>query len=538
MTQATTGLGGGELPRATSENADVATGEHVGGQYVTCFVDDECFAFPMEAVQEIIRLPETISVPLGPPSLKGLANLRGTVLPVVDLSLLLGFPGLAPTDATRVVVADCASPVGLVVDRVERVINVEPYRIEPPAEGAATIESDLLAGVIRASEEGGSLIQLLDARALVAKEFDAFGPEDDGTLPSTSTSGRPAEPGGSTGTASDGPQLVTFELDAEEYGFEISEVREIVRVPDDISRVPGTGEHVLGLVDLRGGVLPLVSLRRLFGLADVPLEEHNRILVLGLAGDSGRGATVGMVVDRIQEVLQVPLGALAPVPALFERQGVEGVQALCRLEGGRRLISLLSVKALFEHPAVQEAAEAHGHGEDMVATMKRYATCPSGEGDEIQLVVFQLAGQEYGVGVERVQEIIWVPDEMSRVPKTPEFVEGVLNLRGTVLPVVDMRARFGIERMDRDERQRILVLNIDGCRTGFIVDAMSEVLRVPGRAVEAAPRLCEAQARVMGRVVNLKEQGRIIQVLDASELLQAGEKETLVMAISGEAGAM
>ncbi|NOY45850.1 MAG: chemotaxis protein CheW [Deltaproteobacteria bacterium] len=456
----------------------------------------------------------------------------GTVLPVVDLRSLLGLPGAEPTDATRVVVVDCSRPVGLVVDRVERVLNVEAEKVEPATDVSMTVDSELLAGVIR-SEEGGTLIQLLDGRALVGREFESFrGSCDDGLRPARGASARPA--GAAEEAEAEGRQLVSFEVDAEEYAFDIGEVQEIVRVPDEISRVPRAGEHVLGIIDLRGRVLPLVSLRRLFGLADAPLEEHNRILVVSLA-EGDRQVTAGMVVDRVHEVFQVYADSLDEVPELLASQGVDGVQAVCRLEGGRRLVSLLSAEALFQHPAVREAVETHG--ENAMRTEGRGSVSRAGEDEELQFVVFQLAGQEYGVGIEWVQEIIWVPDELSRVPKTPEFIEGMVNLRGTVLPVVDMRARFGLERMERNDRQRILVLNLDGTRTGFVVDAMSEVLRVPARAVEDAPRLSEDQARIMGRVVNLKEQGRMIQVLEARELLGADEREAVALAVSDEAGA-
>jgi purine-binding chemotaxis protein CheW len=142
--------------------------------------------------------------------------------------------------------------------------------------------------------------------------------------------------------------------------------------------------------------------------------------------------------------------------------------------------------------------------------------------EDDKLVVFQLAGQEFGVMVEAVQEIIRVPGEMSRVPKTEAFIEGMVNLRGAVLPVLDLRARFGLERTERNDRQRILVFNQAGTCTGFIVDSVSEVLRLGKSVLEDAPRLSDEQARIMGRVANLKDQKRMIQILDAKELVGAG----------------
>jgi purine-binding chemotaxis protein CheW len=187
---------------------------------------------------------------------------------------------------------------------------------------------------------------------------------------------------------------------------------------------------------------------------------------------------------------------------------------------------VLSSKALFSHHVVQAAVETSKkeEGHEM-ATQKEQDDVD----DDDKLVVFQLAGQEYGVMVASVQEIIRVPSEMSRVPKTEAFIEGMVNLRGSVLPVLDMRARFGMDRADRNDRQRILVFNQAGVCTGFIVDSVSEVLRLGTSVLEDAPRLSDEQARIMGRVANLKDQKRMIQILDAKELVTREEHERIAV---------
>jgi purine-binding chemotaxis protein CheW len=137
--------------------------------------------------------------------------------------------------------------------------------------------------------------------------------------------------------------------------------------------------------------------------------------------------------------------------------------------------------------------------------------------------VFQLAGEEYGVPIEAVQEIVRVPEGLTRVPKVPAFMEGVVNLRGMVLPVVDQRRRFALEEAERNDRQRIMVLMIEGTRTGFIVDQVLEVLKIPRTTIEPAPTLSDAQARLIRRVANLERQKRMILLIDPAALLGAGE---------------
>lgn len=126
-----------------------------------------------------------------------------------------------------------------------------------------------------------------------------------------------------------------------------------------------------------------------------------------------------------------------------------------------------------------------------------------------------------------MQEIVRVPDQLAHVPKAPEFIEGVINLRGAVLPVVDQRRRFGLPSQDCNDRQRIMVFTINGVRTGFIVDSVTEVLKIPRQAIEDAPNLSEETAKLIRRVANLQRQKRMILLLDVDQLLEGGEVTAL-----------
>jgi purine-binding chemotaxis protein CheW len=325
-------------------------------------------------------------------------------------------------------------------------------------------------------------------------------------------------------------QIVSFVVDEQEYAFPIADIEEIVRVPEQVSRVPRADRNVIGIMNLRDRLLPLVSMRRIFGLPEATESDSERILVVALPAEgNGRRQSVGIVVDQVREVLRVERSAREAMPALLNRGREEQIDSICRLDDGKRLVSVLSSGTMFRHQVVESALDAASESarKDGVGLIKDES---KGEGkseeEENRLVVFNLATQEYGVMVEMIQEIIRVPEEMSRVPKTSEHIEGMVNLRGSVLPVLDMRARFGMPRLERNDRQRILVLNQAGVCTGFIVDSVSEVLRLPHGVVETAPHLSDEQTRIMGKVANLKERKRMIQILEASELVTTVEQGT------------
>jgi purine-binding chemotaxis protein CheW len=103
----------------------------------------------------------------------------------------------------------------------------------------------------------------------------------------------------------------------------------------------------------------------------------------------------------------------------------------------------------------------------------------------------------------------------------------VVNLRGAVLPVVDQRTRFDLDDIERNDRQRIMVFTINGVRTGFIVDSVSEVLKIPSSAIGPTPALSEEQARIISRVANLERQKRMILLIDVDHLLEPHEIHTL-----------
>ncbi|KXS44313.1 MAG: CheW protein [Methanolobus sp. T82-4] len=112
--------------------------------------------------------------------------------------------------------------------------------------------------------------------------------------------------------------------------------------------------------------------------------------------------------------------------------------------------------------------------------------------DLLQLVIFQLGGEEFGVEIVKVQEIIRMP-EITQIPQSPDFVEGVINLRGNVIVVVNLEKRFNLNLKDADDNSRVIVVEIGNNVVGMIVDSVNEVLRIPKSSVEPAPDLVLSQ---------------------------------------------
>ena len=159
------------------------------------------------------------------------------------------------------------------------------------------------------------------------------------------------------------------------------------------------------------------------------------------------------------------------------------------------------------------------------------ATAGQDMADE-QFIVFRLGAQDYGLPIAAVKEITKVPEQIARMPKAPAFIDGVMNLRGTVLPIMDLRRRLDLPSDAAGGGRRILVVAAGAAHAGFVVDAVSEVLKVRADDIQPAPELSKEQMRLIGRVVNLE--ARMILLIEPAQLLTEGEASAVAALAQAE----
>ncbi len=143
----------------------------------------------------------------------------------------------------------------------------------------------------------------------------------------------------------------------------------------------------------------------------------------------------------------------------------------------------------------------------------------------MQVVSFALGSEEYGVDIAQVQEINRMVT-ITHVPRAPHFMEGVINLRGQLIPIIDLRTRFGMPRTEHTKNTRIVVTEIGSKRVGMVVDSVSEVLRIPTEQIEDAPDMIAGVETEYIRGVG-KMGDRLIIMLDLGRVISGSEKRDL-----------
>jgi chemotaxis signal transduction protein len=614
------------------ETAQVTRALKDESQLVTFLLKDEEFGFDIMSVQEIIRLPKMAKVPRTPAYVDGIANLRGVVLPVIDMRTRFGMDRAQETDRTRVLVVDIEGvKTGLRVDRVKQVTSVLRSEIEPPPAAIRGSGADYLEGVVKL-DKGQRIVMALNAarvceigvtrKAALAGEGEVYRGVDEGDAAARLNGG-----------ASEVMKMVTFRIAKEEFAFQVEHVREILRVQTP-NQVPDVPDYVLGVLTVRGRILPVIDLRRLLqqrSLAEEfadscrPLREEyerwigqvgksfaegshakvdatvteqlrkwlaesnssSQILMETLAKARGQnertikqlqvrekheqrgdhdaarasaedvlagaaqtvaalrrfeqfiaqniqedqriivvdsdGFVLGLVVDHVHEVLNVPKKLVEAPPRITSSGGME-LSGVAKLDDGSRLIMLLDVANLMKDQKLLEAQkstpEAASEKPGEASKTGAFAQPMS----EVQLVTFVLGAEEYGVPISQIQEIDRLA-KITKVPKAPPFIEGITNLRGEVIPVLDTRKRFDLEVKAPDDRTRIIIVDLGGVKTGLVVDSVREVLNLARKDIAPPPEAISSgvDQRYISGIGKVDSGKRMIVLLDVEKILSRQE---------------
>src|SRR5271166_1258345 len=442
------------------DTLQTSTGLKEESQLVTFLLKDEEFGFDIMSVQEIIRLPKMAKVPRTPAYVDGIANLRGVILPVIDMRTRFGMERAEETDRTRVLVVDIDGvKTGLRVDRVKQVTRVLRSEIEAPPAAIRGTSSDYLEGVVKL-DKGQRIVMALNA-AHVCEIGISNKTASTGSASDSQTAGRASVQEESRDKSKNADaevqKMVTFRIAKEEFAFHMEHVREILRVQTP-NQVPDVPDYVLGVLTVRGQILPVIDLRRLLqqrSLADEfadscrPLrEEYERWIDQTEKVFAGGSQT--KVDGSVTEHLRKWLAETNSSSQLL-------MEALAKARGlNEKVIKQLHGRTKHEEQGDREAV--HASGEEVIS-----------------------GGREAMAALRRFEEQI---------------------------------------AQNIQEDQRIIVVDAEGFVLGLVVDHVHEVLNVPKNLVEPPPHITSSGGMELSGVAKLDDGSRLIMLLDVASLMK------------------
>jgi purine-binding chemotaxis protein CheW len=468
----------------------------MGVQVLTFRVGDSELAAPVEDVRQVFRDVRITRVPQAPNSLAGVASLRGVLAPVVSVARLLGQTESAPAATARVILLGARDPVAILVDEVGALDRLDWDEADGPD------------GLGRLYLRDQDAVRTIDLAALLRR---AFRPTERAVAASASAQApAAAEP------AAPEVALLAFELAGQAYALPLAAVDEVLAAPKALAALPHTDAAMAGVMAVRDALVPVVSLRTLLGLETEGPLTGGRIIVARIGA-----SRVGLRVDVLRAIVRTHPDRIDATPSMLNRGAGEArIDAICRLPDGGGLVSILSPDQLFRAETYAQIL-ADGRQTENAMDTSRDAEA------RVKILVFRLGEESYGLPISDVDEVLRLPPVLTRVPKAPAFVLGVMPLRGRLLPVIDQHQRFGVAGAPPAAGRRVIVTTVGDRQAGFVVDAVSEILDLPSDQLAPTSTLTAEAGQVFDRMANLEIDGRIILVVDPQALLDRAERDLL-----------
>lgn len=453
--------------------------------YGSFFLEGTELALPVDVIQEVVVFPARVtSIPLAPAFLAGVFNLRGAIIPIIDLRSILGMPETVARETQKIAIVDFAGTrVGLVFDATGEMLRVQAsdrhpfhYADDNPSHVAHRAARHVVKGALKLNG-GERIVQILDPAELMQIE----------QVPQILDKQRA---GGSTRrlAMTQRRQCVSFRLGEAALAFEIAAIHEIIRVPA-IQESVLKSEICVGMFNLRGDVMPLVDFGALLGMTRrveareaTGMDDERRIVVMRIGEES-----VGLLVDCVDSIVGFTSEQLLPIPSVGARRS--GTFASCISREGHDDIVLLAHASLLTHSELNALTQGHSR---LYAHADGHSAKQHQRGERSVYITFKLDSM-MAMPITGLREIIRYTDEFMRPPGLPDAVRGILNLRRRLVTIVDLRALYALAPREMsasaDASAKILIVERGEDAYGLIVDSVENIANVYASDKMAVPSI-------------------------------------------------
>ncbi len=425
------------------------------------------FAIPVGQVQEVVNAPaDYTKVPLAPIYLKGLFNLRGNIIPVLDLKKLLDPQDDSTHSHLKIAVIELKGAcVGLLFDSTGEVFK---YRDDEKSDFNSTNNESIISGVFK-KDSGKRIVQILD----VAKLFKLRNiPETSSRAQHTNLDKRGVR-----------KQSISFRVGPAQCALLISEIQEIIR-PEEINCSALSSGHCIGSIDLRGTTVPIINFASLLNYRNTTDERYNegdqRVIVMKLEKE-----LFGLLVDTVDSIISFFDDEMLKFPMLDQHKAEMFLGCIVTHEKDEVL--LLSHQNIFTNKEVEEITK--GHSRIYQKNELTHAQFKSKGGSRNTYVTFKIE-QSYAVAIHEIKEIINYPQQLLHPPGVKKHISGVLNLRGDLVSIIDARSLYHCESIPAPQTlQKIIVFKKDDLHYGLIVDSVESIVSIAENDKIKLPRI-------------------------------------------------
>ncbi|MGK0289457.1 MAG: purine-binding chemotaxis protein CheW [bacterium] len=481
-------------------------------QNISFHVGHELFGVDIQCVEEIILLPKITAIPRTPNYFIGITNLRGEVISVIDMRIRFGIPidedEIGATQRVIVIQAQ-GMKLGMLVDKVTSIVTMSTDQVKKSPPLMSYEKQKYIYGSYKINDD--SILLLLNHEEIISS--DDFLLELDLDQQTNLTAIDESQ--------SQDIEIVKelhvlgFSIGLEFYALEGLLIEEIIEMPK-VTVVPEMESFVEGIFHLREQVIPIIRLADRLGLEQEVIENTSPVIIIRISG-----IKVGLIVEEITEVFSIRENEVELPPSNISKSEAEQLKGIIKMDVGTRtrVVMLLNkdnflteeenelLKSLDEHVGNENE-------EDALVDTER----------EVPLLLFRVNQERYAIPVPQSNEIIPIR-EIVPVPKSPPFIQGVINLRGDVISIVDLPKLIDGKSNPSTSKSKILVVKPDEEVAGLIVDDLIGIKRMKLSIFEEPSELISQQGNVFIQGIGKESSaaGDIIILMDLKKTLKQAE---------------
>ena len=440
----------------------------------------ESFGISTQDIDQIFRVPDIMPLPLRPLEVRGLSVLGGNISTVMDVNTLLGIGEVdAQSDKSRLLsLTNEYSVNSLLVSDVYNTVNINETNIE-------YIDRDDDA-VIAIYKHDGLIVQILSLELLFAKiqkiQIDAKKINE-------------AKVKEKTVVEEESKRFLIFRMDKERFSIDIEFLQEIILADIEFTEIAGSRKEIVGLITLRDDLITVIDLRTYYGFKK-SVSDKNRILIATV-----NSKTIGLLVDEIVDIKNFLNKNIEYMGDEFDKTKISGV-----LHSDNSLISFLDDTVICE---LMKSNEAY------IDTKEKITEAQVSDENSVEVIIFKLDVREYAFEVDKVAEIIDFV-QPTGVAMTDNQIDGVINIRGQIVPIVSLFTILNIEKKVIDDA-KIIVTEIDNSKIGFVVESVSDILKVDNDDIKPQ------EDEFLTDVLHLENGKKLVMMINIEKMIQKEE---------------
>lgn len=288
----------------------------------------------------------------------------------------------------------------------------------------------------------------------------------------------------------DGRTVIVFRVADNLFGVDVEKIREVIE-PTRITRVPLVSRAILGAINVRGLIVPVIDMCRRLYECEIAPGKTTRIFICEARGGA-EIFLIGGMVDAVVTVSDLTDTDIIESPEFGSRLRPDFIKSAVKIDG--RFIMLLDMDRVFDIDELTKLATQEVRAAESLAIKPEeyeeeiFEEVLGGRGAEASVekksyIQFSIGNESYGIDVKRVREVVKI-GSVERMPNAMPFVKGVMNIRGTATPLVDMRLRCALPEKEYGEDTPVMVIQIKGIPVGLVVDDVTNILEVPVTSVQ------------------------------------------------------